>query len=108
MVFPHDAKLWAEAIYAEALPLSEDARSVLENAAPAFFRSAADALRADMDFKAFTARVKQASGASGKSLFQPLRAALTGQTFGPEMPLLFSLIGHERARHRLAQHVLSK
>ncbi len=107
IVFPHDARLWAEAVYANALPLSDDARQVLENATPNFFRAAVDALGEDMDFKAFANRVKLASGASGKNLFLPLRAALTGQTFGPEMPALFKLMGHARARHRLTQHVLS-
>ena len=107
VVFPHDARQWAEAVYADALPISDDARQVLENASPELFRVAVDALLEDMDFKAFANRVKQASGASGKTLFLPLRAALTGQTFGPEMPALFKLMGHARARHRLVQHVLS-
>ncbi len=107
VIFPHDARVWVEAVYAEALPLSDDARTVLEATNSDLFRTAVDALNEDMDFKAFTQRVKQASGASGKGLFLPLRAALTGQTFGPEMPALFSLMGYERARHRLMQHVLS-
>ena len=107
IVFPHDARQWVEAVYADALPVSDEARQVLENAAPNFFRAAVDALQEDMDFKAFANRVKSASGASGKTLFLPLRAALTGQTFGPEMPALFKLMGHARARHRLTQHVLS-
>ena len=107
IVFPHDAKLWVEGVYAEALPVSDDARQVLESAAPNFFRTAVDALEEDMDFKAFANRVKLASGASGKGLFLPLRAALTGQIFGPEMPAMFKLMGHARARHRLTQHVLS-
>lgn len=107
VVFPHDARQWAEAVYADALPISDDARQVLENASPELFRVAVDALLEDMDFKAFAHRVKEASGASGKNLFLPLRAALTGQTFGPEMPALFKLMGHARARHRLVQHVLS-
>ncbi len=107
IVFPHDARLWAEAVYADALPLSDDARAVLEATTSDLFRAAVAALSEDMDFKAFTQRVKQASGASGKALFLPLRAALTGQTYGPEMPALFSLMGYARARHRLTQHVLS-
>lgn len=107
VVFPHDARLWAEAVYAEALPISDAAREVLENASPDFFRIAADALLEDMDFAAFAQRVKMASGLSGRNLFLPLRAALTGQVFGPEMPALFRLMGYERARHRLVQHVLS-
>ena len=107
IVFPHDAKLWAEAVYAEALPISEAARAVLDAASSELFRAAVDALQEDMDFSAFTARVKQSSGATGKGLFQPLRAALTGQVFGPEMPALFRLMGQARAHHRLTQHVLS-
>ena len=107
IVFPQDAKLWAEAVYADVLPVSDAARAVLVATPPGIFRAAVDALQADMDFKAFTDRVKQASGASGKGLFQPLRAALTGQVFGPEMPALFRLIGQDRARHRLTQHVLA-
>ena len=107
IVFPQDARLWAEAVYADALPISDEARQVLDNAAPNFFRAAVDALGEEMDFKAFANRVKSASGASGRNLFLPLRAALTGQTFGPEMPALFKLMGHARAQHRLTQCVLS-
>ena len=107
IIFPQDAKLWAEAVYAEALPLSEAARAVLQNTGSGFFRAAVDALQPDMDFPAFSARVKQLSGATGKALFQPLRVALTGQVYGPEMPALFRLIGQQRAHHRLTQRVLS-
>jgi nondiscriminating glutamyl-tRNA synthetase len=107
IVFPHEARLWAEAVFNDTLPLSDDARRVLESTPSDLFRAAVDALSEDMDFKSFANRVKQASGVTGKGLFLPLRAALTGQTFGPEMPALFSLIAYERARHRLTQHVLS-
>lgn len=107
IVFPHDARLWIEAVFADALPVSDAARQALDSAAPNFFRAAVNALQEDMDFKAFADRVKAASGASGKNLFLPLRAALTGQVFGPEMPALFKLMGHARARHRLTQHVLA-
>ena len=72
-----------------------------------FFRHATEALEPDMDFNAFANRVKAASGATGKQLFQPLRAALTGQLQGPEMPRLFRLIGFERAKRRLSEHVLN-
>lgn len=107
VTFPHDARVWAEAVYADALPLSDDAKTVLEGAAPDFFRQALGLLGPEMDFQAFTGRVKAATGVGGKALFLPLRAALTGQTSGPEMPRLFPLIGFDRARHRLAEHVLS-
>jgi glutamyl-tRNA synthetase len=38
---------------------------------------------------------------SGKSLFHPLRQALTGRDSGPEMAVLLSLIGREEAIARL-------
>jgi glutamyl-tRNA synthetase len=37
----------------------------------------------------------------GKALFMPLRAALTGETQGPEMTQVFPLLGIERVRGRL-------
>jgi glutamyl-tRNA synthetase len=49
----------------------------------------------------WTADVKQATGAKGKALFQPLRLALTGREHGPELKLLLPLIGRSRALARL-------
>jgi glutamyl-tRNA synthetase len=50
---------------------------------------------------AWTRAVKDATGRSGRPLFQPLRLALTGETHGPELALLLPLIGPERAAARL-------
>lgn len=47
-------------------------------------------------------RVGARLGAKGKALFQPVRAALTGATHGPELPALAELIGRERCVARLA------
>ncbi len=40
-------------------------------------------------------------GLKGRALFQPVRAALTGRTHGPELPLLADLLGRERCLARL-------
>lgn len=53
-------------------------------------------------WSAFVDAVKQKTGAKGKSLFMPLRQALTALEHGPEMAPLFALIGEERARKRLS------
>ena len=50
-----------------------------------------------------TAHLKQSSGRSGKSLFLPLRRALTGRDSGPEMAALLTLIGKERSIKRLRE-----
>jgi nondiscriminating glutamyl-tRNA synthetase len=40
-------------------------------------------------------------GIKGRDLFQPVRAALTGRTHGPELPLLAELLGRDRCLARL-------
>ena len=50
---------------------------------------------------ALTGRLKTETGRKGKSLFLPLRRALTGRDHGPDMAALLPLIGRERALARL-------
>ncbi|MEO6092470.1 MAG: glutamate--tRNA ligase [Novosphingobium sp.] len=50
---------------------------------------------------ALTAALKQRTGRKGKSLFLPLRQALTGRDHGPDMAALLPLIGREAALTRL-------
>jgi glutamyl-tRNA synthetase len=52
-------------------------------------------------FRSWTDAVKVDTGAKGRSLFMPLRRALTGLDHGPEMAALLPLIGPDRARARL-------
>ncbi|MGA2525248.1 MAG: glutamate--tRNA ligase [Smithellaceae bacterium] len=44
---------------------------------------------------------KEKTGAKGKELFMPIRAALTGKTTGPELDKVFAIIGKEAALKRL-------
>lgn len=55
----------------------------------------------DSTWKTWTDAVKQASGRKGKSLFMPLRLALTGRSHGPELAALLPLIGRDRVLARL-------
>jgi len=52
-------------------------------------------------WSALVARLKAATGRSGKTLFLPLRRALTGRDSGPEMAALLPLIGREETIARL-------
>lgn len=45
--------------------------------------------------------VGPALGVKGRELFQPIRAALTGRTHGPELPLIAELLGRDRCVARL-------
>ncbi|MGQ0588412.1 MAG: glutamate--tRNA ligase [Sphingosinicella sp.] len=82
----------------------------VERAAPAedrdFLAAAADAAEAidwaEAPWAALTARLKESTGRSGKTLFRPLRLALTGRESGPEMAVLLPLIGRDEAIVRLS------
>ncbi|MFZ4164358.1 glutamate--tRNA ligase [Brevundimonas sp. NPDC058933] len=52
-------------------------------------------------WSAWTAAVKEKTGAKGKGLFMPLRLALTGQAHGPDMAAMAPLIGREAIVRRL-------
>ncbi len=94
-----EAKIWWDIV---TVKKAED--EVLPEADLEFARSAFDALPdADYDastWKAWTDAVKKQSGRSGKSLFMPLRIALTGRSNGPELANLLPLIGKARTLAR--------
>jgi glutamyl-tRNA synthetase len=50
---------------------------------------------------AWTGALKEATGRKGKTLFLPLRLALTGEEHGPDLATLLPLIGREKAALRL-------
>jgi glutamyl-tRNA synthetase len=91
-----DAKLWWQVVNEPLAPVIEDAK---------LCRKAAALLPPEpwdeSTWSAWSSAVKQASGAKGKALFQPLRLALTSREHGPELKLLLPLIGRPRAAARL-------
>lgn len=102
VVFPADALRWARIIYTDDLVLSRGAREALTDAGSSFFGETLPALDAHRtDFQGMSTTLKQRTGLAGRKLYQPLRAALTGELDGPEMARLLPLIGVERARKRL-------
>lgn len=101
IMFPEDARLWATAIYSDPLEVADDAKKILQETPEDFFKAALGLFQNPQDFAGFTEGLKTSLGLQGKKLFQPLRAALTGQLHGPEMPRIFPLIGKQRIRDRL-------
>jgi nondiscriminating glutamyl-tRNA synthetase len=91
----------APLIYSDDLALSRPAREAIAAAGRDFFEQTVPALTAHRtDFRALSDALKQNTGHTGKNLYKPLRAALTGELDGPEMARLLPLIGVERARRR--------
>jgi nondiscriminating glutamyl-tRNA synthetase len=52
------------------------------------------------NYGSIVARLSKRVGLSGRNLYMPLRAALTGKTRGPELEKVFILLGKERALQR--------
>jgi glutamyl-tRNA synthetase len=50
----------------------------------------------------WTGRLKELTGRKGRSLFMPLRMAITGMERGPEMAALLPIIGREKTLDRLS------
>lgn len=92
-----DVAAWIGVVEGPVVPLIED----LE------FSAKALELLPEGDFDeetwgAWTGAIKEATGRKGKTLFMPLRKALTGLERGPSMQNLLVLIGPERAKARLS------
>jgi glutamyl-tRNA synthetase len=91
-----DARRWWSVVEGPLAPVVEQ---------PALCRAAAKLLPPEPwdgeTWSVWSGAVKQATGAKGRALFEPLRLALTGATHGPELKQLLPLIGRARAEARL-------
>ncbi|WP_140985503.1 glutamate--tRNA ligase [Asticcacaulis tiandongensis] len=90
-----DVAEWANIVSGEIAPVIEDAE---------FAAKALELLPTDYgrdSWSAWTGAIKDATGAKGKSLFMPLRLALTGKPHGPDMGAISFLIGREKIAARL-------
>ncbi|MBE7566906.1 glutamate--tRNA ligase [Acidithiobacillus thiooxidans] len=115
VLFPEDAVDWLIRCFADeafaALEKEDAALAALAETPAEFWPLAAMLLQQSAgDYRIWTKTLQQESGLKGKSLFMPLRAALTGRSHGPELAALLPLIGMERAQQRLltAASVLSE
>lgn len=98
---PHHGAEWGAVVYGDLPPVAEDALQALRQAGAGFFEAVLGVLRQSApEFKPFAKTVGTATGRSGKSLYQPLRAALTGRLDGPEMERLWKLMDPKRIEAR--------
>jgi glutamyl-tRNA synthetase len=105
VVLPADAAPWRAVVRGDLPPLGMDEREVISAAGAGFFAAAAEAFDASApDLRSLTKTLKERTGRKGADLFMPLRVALTGQTHGPELGPLLTLMSPETARRRLKSH----
>lgn len=102
--FPVQAYLWAIILFRPELDYQTEALEIIKNTPAVYYQHALQALvQSEMDYKLLIKNLQQLTGLKAKNLFMPLRAALTGQTHGPEMAAMLNLIGLEIAQQRLQQ-----
>ena len=94
-----EAAEWWQIVTGPVAPPAFDAETA------AFLTLAADTLAGlawgDNPWGDLTAALKEATGRKGKTLFLPLRQALTARDHGPDMAALLPLIGQDAAVERL-------
>lgn len=98
---------YADTFFEEYPPITKDAEWVLKaSEAKTILKnlrqtlSQIDEVRKD-NFKDVIKEVGQLSGAKGKDLYLPIRAALTGKLHGPELKLILPILGKERSLTRI-------
>lgn len=90
-----DLKTWWQICFAPAIPENPD-KSFLEEAA----KYLPEEINTDT-WKEWTSRISAATGKKGKELFIPLRLAITGQVYGPELKNILPLLSKEEILKRL-------
>ncbi len=99
-----DAPHWALQLLSEPMPVTASAGEVLKSCDLAIIETALELIGAyPDDFKGLAGAIRERTGHAGRALFMPLRAALTGDTHGPEMVRVYAFLGQDAARSRLGQ-----
>ncbi len=98
----HDAKDWWDiaqsGLLADALAKSEEDVDFYVKALELLPREPWD----NSTWKSWTGAIKAETGRKGKGLFMPLRVALTGRNYGPELASFLPILGYQKTSDRLS------
>lgn len=102
--FPQDAAMWAKVFFHENVHIEDNELDIVRNAGEQFFVEAEQAVdKYGINLQEVLTEMQKTLGLSGKKLFMPLRVALTGKTYGPELANVAKLLGQKKMKHRLGQ-----
>jgi nondiscriminating glutamyl-tRNA synthetase len=96
-----DALHWARTLFGDHDFMMEDGLAAVSDAGAGYFKKASASLADKPEYKPFVEALASITQLRGPGLYKPLRAALTGDTHGPELKLIWELLGRERIRQRL-------
>jgi nondiscriminating glutamyl-tRNA synthetase len=98
----------SELFFQDELVFEEEAKEVLAGEqVPEVMRAFLQEIESLTEFtatqiKAAVKAVQKGTGHKGQKLFMPIRAAVTGQTHGPDLMLAMELLGSEKVKKRVA------
>ncbi|MEH7493043.1 glutamate--tRNA ligase, partial [Neobacillus niacini] len=99
----------SEMFFKDEAEYEEDAKEVLSGeTVPQVLKAFSEELDKMENFKADEIKaamkaVQKSTGQKGKNLFMPIRAAVSGQTHGPDLPQTIELLGKERVLNRIQE-----
>jgi len=100
--FPQDVEYWIYICNNESITIDEKHYDILKEAGHNYFDQALNAFEQhNKDLGKILNYLKSECGVKGKSLYQPLRIAITGVEHGPELAKLFQLLEPSQIKKRL-------
>lgn len=101
--FPNQAIAWALILFSEnPLNFTNEIKNYLQNVDPMYWQRLLTLLEeGPLDFKNLLKQLQEKLKLKGKSLYRPLRLALTGCHDGPELEKLVKLLDAEKIRERI-------
>jgi glutamyl-tRNA synthetase len=101
-IFPSEIEHWAKILCTNEFDYNDEQKAVIKDAGRLFFQTALNALeKCGIDFRVFSHFLCETLSINGKTLFMPIRVALTGERTGPELVHIFELLGKDRIKSRL-------
>jgi glutamyl-tRNA synthetase len=73
-----------------------------------FLQQMLDTLPNPVDFDAWIANIKQASGKKGRDLFHPIRIVLSGVEIGPNLKRITNILGYNLVKNRIMDYLEHK
>ena len=102
--FPVEVKTYIENLFLLPLNQNEQVKPILLDAGRQFFKASCNEVSQGIqDWEKTVKNIALATEKKGKELFMPIRAAITGQTNGPELDRVVELIGIDRVQSRLKE-----
>ncbi|MDB6096619.1 MAG: glutamyl-tRNA synthetase [Francisellaceae bacterium] len=98
-----DVIFWKTIFYDENFTTHSDAENYIKNAGSNYYELAIGFLKShpEESYTSLINYLKEHTQLKGKALFMPLRVALTGQVFGPELDGIYQFLGNEKLIARL-------